>query len=144
MKIRRIYFIISILLVATTLFAQQEETAVDRVIEQIYDFLMEDIDDEAAIDYGDLYDDLTAIYKSPINLNTATPEELAKVRFLSDIQIENLMYYIYKVGRMQTIYELQLVDGFDPFTIRLLLPFVRVATQHDETTWNLRDVMRHS
>ena len=144
MKTRRICFIISILLVATTLFAQQEETAVDRVIEQIYDFLMEDIDDEAAIDYGDLYDDLTAIYESPINLNTATPEELAKVRFLSDIQIENLMYYIYKVGRMQTIYELQLVDGFDPFTIRLLLPFVRVATQHDETTWNLRDVMRHS
>ena len=91
MKTRRICFIISILLVAPTLFAHQEETAIDRVIEQIYDFLMEDIDDEAAIDYGDLYDDLTAIYESPINLNTATPEELAKVRFLSDIQIENLM-----------------------------------------------------
>lgn len=107
------------------LFAQ-EEVAIDRVIEKIYDFLMEDAE-EGEVDYGDLYDDLAAIYESPINLNNTTPEELAQLQFLNDMQIENLMYYLYKAGRMQTIYELQLVAGFDLFTIQLLLPFVRVA-----------------
>ncbi len=121
----------------------QEEVAVDRVIEKIYDFLMEDVE-EGELDYGDLYDDLAAIYESPINLNAATPEELAQLRFLNDLQIENLMYYLYKVERMQTIYELQLVEGFDPFTIQLLLPFVRVAAPDESTPWNFGEVMRAS
>lgn len=119
----------------------QEEVAIDRVIEKIYDFLMEDAED-GEVDYGDLYDDLAAIYESPINLNAATPEELARLRFLNDMQIENLMYYLYKVGRMQTIYELQLVEGFDVFTIQLLLPFVRVAAVGEASAWNFRDVVR--
>ena len=124
------------------LFAQ-EEVAIDRVIEKIYDFLMEDVE-EGEVDYGDLYDDLAAIYESPINLNNTTPEELAQLQFLNDMQIENLMYYLYKAVRMQTIYELQLVDGLDLFTIQLLLPFVRVAAPDDDVAWNFRDVMRDS
>ncbi len=123
--------------------AAQDEVAIDRVIERIYDFLMEDAED-GEIDYGDLYDDLEAIYLSPINLNTATPDDLAQLRFLSDIQIENLMYYIYKAGRMQTIYELQLVEGLDIFTIQMLLPFVRVEPPDAETEWHLRDILKES
>ena len=46
--------------------------------------------------------------------------------FLTDIQIENLLAYVYIHGQMQTIYELQLVEEMDKRTIDLLLPFVCV------------------
>ncbi len=141
---KRALFITLFLACFSALSAQQEEQAIDRVIEQIYDFLMEDVDDESDLDYSEIYDDLRAIYESPINLNNTTPEALGNLRFLSDMQIENLMYYIYKVGKMRTIYELQLVDGFDVFTIKLLLPFVRIAPKDEETTWNFKEVMRES
>lgn len=140
---RRVAAILFCALLFLPLSAQEEEVAIDRVIERIYDFLMEDAE-EGDVDYSELYDDLAAIYESPINLNATTPDDLARLRFLNDMQIENLMYYLYKAGSMQTIYELQLVEGFDVFTIGLLLPFVRVAVPDDAAAWNFREVMRSS
>jgi hypothetical protein len=47
--------------------------------------------------------------------------------FLSDNQIENIVSYVYRYGPIQTIYELQLIDGLDMTDIRRLLPFVKVG-----------------
>jgi len=120
-----------------------QEVVINRVIEKIYGQLMET--SESEIDYSDLYDDLIGFYEHPINLNQTTPEELAKLRFLSDIQIENLFYYLYKTGSMRTIYELQLVEDMDLFTIQLLVPFVTIDdTNQSVETWKLKDVMQAS
>ena len=40
-----------------------------------------------------------------------TKQQLEQFPFLTDIQIENLLAYVYIHGQMQTIYELQLVEG---------------------------------
>lgn len=46
---------------------------------------------------------------------------------------------------MRTIYELQLVEGMDLFTIQLLVPFVTVGSSEDVlNSWKFRDVMRAS
>lgn len=138
---KRLGFILVSLLLCV--YGTGQEFAIEHVIEKIYGQLMET--NESDIDYSDLYDELIAFYENPINLNNTTPDQLAQLRFLSDIQIENFSYYIYKVDSMRTIYELQLVEGMDLFTIQMLLPFVTVGSAHEAAGgWNFRDVMRAS
>ena len=72
----------------------------------------------------ELFNDLIQIANHPILLNTATKEQLEQLMFLSDYQIENLLYYLYTSGAMKTLYELKAVEGMDAKTIRWLLPFV--------------------
>jgi DNA uptake protein and related DNA-binding proteins len=82
---------------------------------------------EESIDYDSFFEDLLFCAQNPINLNQATREQMEKLPFLSDIQIENILSYVYQFGQMQTIYELQLVDGLDMTDIRRMLPFVLVG-----------------
>ena len=138
---KRVWLIL--VLILSYVYALGQEVAINRVIEKIYSQLMET--SESEIDYSDLYDDLIAFYEHPINLNKTTPEQLSQLRFLSDIQIENFFYYLYKAGSMRTIYELQLVEGMDLFTIQLLVPFVTVGSSEEvSNSWKFRDVMRAS
>jgi hypothetical protein len=53
--------------------------------------------------------------QEPVNLNVATREQLEQFSFLSDIQIEHLLAFIYIHGQMKTIhlfYQLKFIDGF--------------------------------
>ena len=84
--------------------------------------------DEEATNYGELLEELS----QPIDLNTATKEQLERLPFLSDQQIENILAYNYVHGPMQTMYELQLVEDMDIRTIQLLLPFIQVNTPIQE------------
>jgi hypothetical protein len=52
---------------------------------------------------------------------------LEKLQFLTDAQIENLLYYKYMYFPMESAYELKLIDGFYGQDIRNLLPFVYVG-----------------
>lgn len=71
-------------------------------------------------------EELSRHLQEPININSATKQQLEQFPFLTDIQIENILAYIYIHGQMQTVYELQLVEEMDKYTIELLLPFVCV------------------
>ena len=102
------------------------EGRVEDVIEDILSQLAEGNEEEDEVDYSSYYDDLFERAQSPLNLNTATREQLESLFFLSDIQVENLLYYLYMYGDMQTVYELRLVEGMDEESIRRLLPFVVV------------------
>jgi hypothetical protein len=88
---------------------------------------------EETIDYDSFYEDLMFCAQNPINLNQATREQLDKLPFLSDIQIENILSYVYESGSMQTIYELQLIEGLDMTDIRRMLPFVVVDKLNDQS-----------
>jgi hypothetical protein len=70
---------------------------------------------------------LITLTSNPLNLNTATKEELEKLFFLSDKQIENLLYHIYQNGPLLSIYELQAIKLFDDKTIEKLFPFINVT-----------------
>ena len=78
------------------------------------------------LDLNSLIEDLSERMQEPLNLNTITKEQLEQFIFLTDIQIENILAYLYIHGQMQTIYELQMVEGMDKQTIQYLLPFVYV------------------
>lgn len=115
------------------LFSQNQEKA--KTIEEYIADIFEQYTSETEEDLNfELFSgELLELSFRPVNLNKATRETLEKMPFLSDIQIENILYYVYKYGPLRTIYELQLVEGLDMTDIRYMLPFVTIGTINNET-----------
>lgn len=117
--------------------AQDVVTTTEQLIADIFEQYT--AESEETIDYESFYDDLMFCVQNPINLNQTTREELEKLQFLSEIQVENIFSYVYEFGPMQTIYELQLIEGLDMTDIRRMLPFVRIGESDDSRKkiyWN--------
>ena len=81
------------------------------------------------IDYQSVYDALAQLYANPLDLNSATRDELEATYLLSERQLGSLTTYRAEFGNLLSIYELQAVPDFDLPTIRRLLPFVTVANE---------------
>ena len=74
-----------------------------------------------------LYADLSYLSEHPLDLNQLTQEQLKRLPFLSDRQIEELLAYPKRYGKMVTIYELKQIEALDWATLSLLLPFVTIG-----------------
>lgn len=99
------------------------------VIEQSIEMVAENSESEDA-DYTTLFDLLSIFYDKPINLNhKEIKSDLQQIRMLSDFQIDKLLAHIDKNGKLMSIYELQSIDGFDPQTIRNVMPFIIVTAE---------------
>lgn len=111
--------------------AQNPTKTAEEIIADIYEQLSEE--SESEIDFSSLYDDLIALSQNPIQLNSATKDDLEKLPFLSEMQIDNILYYLYRNNPMNSIYELQLIDGLDMTDIYDMLPFVTLGDAKSES-----------
>lgn len=111
------------------LYAQKPAQTVDDIINDMFEQYT--AESEEVIDYESFYNDLHSLSESPLNLNNSSKEELEKLAFLTDMQIENILFYIYQHGQLNTIYELQLIDGIDMTDIRRMLLFVRLGNKNE-------------
>ena len=116
--IRRIIICLG-LCVAVATFGQ--DIRVEDVLEDIFNQLSEDGD----LAYEDIEEELLSIAENPMDLNKVTGEELSRLMFLSDEQIDAILMYQYQHG-FKELYELQLIDCLKDYEIRNLLPFVKV------------------
>lgn len=82
------------------------------------------IDDADTDGWEDAYEVLSELELQPINLNTATREDLERIPFLTAQQIEELYEYIDKYGGMKSLGELAMIESLDPHRRRLLQYFV--------------------
>lgn len=138
------YILIAFILLWSTNFVTAQidsESQTEQIIADIYEQISEDSEDE--IDFTTFFEDLFAFTQTPINLNNTTKEELERLQFLSDLQIENILYFVHRYGKMQTIYELQLIDGLSDYEIRNLLPFIYVGDRVEKQKIYWRDVFKH-
>jgi hypothetical protein len=78
------------------------------------------------IPYEDLYGTLLQYYQSPLNLNTASREELRALPLLSEKQVAALVQHRTNTGPLLSLYELQAVPNWDVRTIARVGPFVTV------------------
>lgn len=97
---------------------------VDKWMEYIEELASETEDEERI---QTLYSDLSYVTEHPFELNNVTETQLKRLPFLSDQQIERLLSYRKKYGKMVSLYELKNVEGMDFQTISLLLPFVYIG-----------------
>ncbi|MFT6828891.1 MAG: hypothetical protein ACJAZV_002185 [Roseivirga sp.] len=103
------------------IFAQNStEFNLESFIEELFN--LQDTD----ANYEDLYESLFLLYQNPLNINLASTDELKSLYVLSNQQIVNLQNYIQERGKLLTLYELQLIEGFDFATLEKIRPFVRV------------------
>ncbi len=90
-----------------------------------------------------LFDELSYLSENPFNLNTVTKSDLERLPFLSAIQIENLLYYVYKYAPVRSIYELKNVEGMDMQTINYLLPFLYVGEIKSREQVNPKKILQY-
>ena len=93
--------------------------------------------DEAA-NYEDMAALLTDLYSNPISINGNSREDLEQLFFLTDEQIENILYSHYMQGDFTSPYQLQRVDGLDSTTIRCMVPFISFAPSITTVKYHVR------
>lgn len=113
----------------------------DNEIQQQLENITENSQNEDA-DYTTLLDALNQFKEHPVNLNTASREDLEQLIMLNDIQINNLLDHIKRNGKLITIYELQGISGFDLQTIQKILPYVRVSNNFDSSHFGLKEMFK--
>lgn len=69
--------------------------------------------------------------RSPLVLNMAAPDDLRGFHFLSPLQLHHFFQYRELTGPFVSVYELQAIPGWDPETVRRLLPFVTTGPHHN-------------
>ena len=100
------------------LLAQEVPATTQQQLENLGD---ENLEDDAMLQQ------LEHLRKHPVNLNTATAEDLQAVRLLTDLQVANFIRYRTLFGKLLDIYELQAVPAFDVVTIQKIRPFIYVS-----------------
>lgn len=116
---------IAVLLGYSTLVKSQTQSE-SSVVEEIVEQLVEELDEEIDID-GFL--ELLRHYSTrPIDLNKTDGQELARLLFLSPLQIASLLEHREQTGKFISILELQGIDNFDLASIERLSPFVTVSS----------------
>ncbi|MEC3881365.1 ComEA family DNA-binding protein [Parapedobacter sp. 10938] len=97
---------------------------VDRLIEQLTELAMEDLDEN--FDLSDLADRLYYYQRHPIDLNRTDGSELRELQFVPQLFIDNLLEHRSRSGAFVAIEELQAIDGLNIELLRSLLPYVTV------------------
>lgn len=93
------------------------------------------------VDFSDLADQLNELRVHPININKSTENELRRIPFLSQKQINNLVTYKETYGEIFSVYELQSIDGFDSAAIQQILPFITVSNEEIHHSIRLYDLL---
>jgi hypothetical protein len=137
---KRIILIIILILIYLPIKSFGQNVVEEKSVEQLIEEISASSDQE--LDYTTLFDDLNYYAQNPLNLNAATREDLEKFQFLNDFQIEGILDYQKKAGEMQTIYELQFVDGFSREDIDRILPFVSVTPLNQVQLPNFKKALK--
>lgn len=102
--------------------------SLENIIQDIYETALEN---DRSVDFESLEQDLYALAEAPVNINAATQEDLQRLPFLSDEQIDAILLYVYQ-HPLHSLYELQLIPCLKSYDIRDMLPFVCVAPVETE------------
>ena len=141
-QLLRLISIINSLFIIPACSAQNpSENLMEEVLEDLS--VNNDINNSVnSLNWENELEELSNRLQEPVNLNSATREQLEQFPFLSDIHIEHLLAYIYIHGQMETIYELQLVEELDRQTIQYLLPFVCIKAINNEPAFRWKTMLK--
>jgi hypothetical protein len=119
----RLLFFIGLLLVSQIIQAQDVPAKTQEQLENMAEAREEeDQQDDSYLLQLEYYS------KNPLDLNTATEEELQALKLLNGLQIANLLHYRQFAGKLINTYELQAVPGWDLFTINKVLPYITLSS----------------
>ena len=100
------------------------------IIQQRIEFISEQLESED-LDLTNVIEQLNYFFDHPMNLNSASFDDLQELNLLTDIQINDLLLHRKMFGKLISIYELQSLKYWDLQSIQMVLPFVRVDDRLD-------------
>ena len=136
-KILRYILIITSLNYSTTLYGQNEQGW-----EECYDEI-HSIDGQENTNTEADYDVLSELASHPININTATREDLESIPFLSSQQVESIMEYMYKYHSMQSLGELHMITNLDDIYARLLSYFLYIGDPPSKSFPHISEILKY-
>lgn len=101
---------------------------------------MEDYENVSWEDYEEV---LAEYAEHPMNLNTATKEDLEQFPFLTAQQIEDIQAYIYQYGEMKSLGELAMITSIDWYQRQLLGFFVYVGEVKKRSFPTLANILKY-
>lgn len=106
------------------------------------DYFMEavDIEEYDETQLADIYEHLQELENQPLNINTATYEQLAQIPGLTIDQISDIMYYRDKYGALRTMEELSMIRSIER-PMRLFLSCLFVAQPVEVQPWYKRPAL---
>lgn len=124
-------------------YAQEDATPEEQVLEeQIIEQLVEDM--EFDLDIGEITERLRYHMRHPLDLNSATEEQLTALVFLTPMQVSNLLRHRESTGPFISILELQAIEGFTLSTVELLRRFVKVSAPSIWKDFQFRHLAKNS
>ena len=138
---KRIIWLLFVCLMPVMVLAQKEITAAtpwQQYLDQLSD--VEDFEDQSWEEYEDVLNELA---EHPININTATTEDLQRLPFLTAQQIEDIEAYIYRYGAMKSLGELAMINGMSWAQRQLLTCFVYVGEVKTRSFPSLRQIAKY-
>ena len=138
---RRVLASVVVTWLAFTVSAQVDNVPRD-VIEQRIEAAAEQVGGDADVDLTGLFQVLLDHFNDPIDLNNATAQDLSSLMLLNDVQISSLLQHVARNGKLQNIYELQTINGWDVNTINLIRPFVNVRENALGSTATLKEMLK--
>lgn len=111
---------------------------------QTYFEQLSDYDDIESRNLEDLYDHLCELETSPIDLNTATHDDIKQLTFLNPNQQEELSEYIDRYRPLRSIGELAMIRSLDPLRLQLLRNFVYVGKVDESSSFpSLKTIFKY-
>lgn len=96
--------------------------------EPVYEMMEQWMEENTDIETSDEYLDNYESYRdNRININDTTCMALLELNMLSEMQWNNLKSYIEHYGALQSINELELINGFDAKTLQRIYPIITAA-----------------
>lgn len=100
----------------------------------------EDFEGQSWETYEDV---LTEYAEHPMNINTATTDDLQRLPFLSAQQIEDIEAYIYRYGAMKSLGELAMIPSVSWYQRQLLVYFVYAGEVKKKEYPTLRQITQY-
>lgn len=110
--------------------------------ETIIGNMMDDSDEDAA-NWEEMYDALYELENSPVDINTATKEDLERLPFLSDDEIADILEYIYRNGEMKSLAELSMIRSLNTKKRQLLPFFITIKEQTKSGFPTMKNILKY-
>ena len=100
-------------------------------------------DEGAVVSMEEAYEHLNELAQQPLDVNTVTQEELMQIPGLDQNQINDILEYIHRYGRMRSIEELAMIESID-LNLRNYLECFLVAEDEAAKPWYAKGRLRQS
>lgn len=108
-----------------------------------YLYQISEMNDTESDVWESYYDMLCDLEANPININTATREELEQLPFLTAEEVEDISEYLYLHGPMKSLGELAMIENLDYFKRRLLFYFTYAGEVESRTFPSMKNILKY-